>query len=828
MKSQSADDFANFFEIQQYRKRLSWLFFGLFAGVVGLHVLLLLIVFVIIIGNLTSVNGFSWWLISLLVFFGILVIGASLRAQRIHNDGSQFAKNMGAVRLFVGQFTNEDVASEDKVQYFSTFIRANCARDLPSAYARLYEFCEQMSIASGIALPMIYVLPHEKGVNACVAGDRNHTALIVTQGAVEQLCNEQLYALIAHEYGHILHGDAKFNLRLSVMMAGLSLLYESAEWLEQVMFGHFDANYHARYEYHHVQFGKSPSVISFQNAKQWALHYTKRQAKIQKTDQWHQSDQDGPVVSILILMAVLVIYRMIGVFGMASHEWLCQKFNRQREFLADATAVQLTRSFAIADLLKDMTHKFDTKLYSTQVSAFSYFFLADPRAEDERFFSSHPDLIERIKAIDQHTFFDFSQKIIVHFDEILLQKVADDVGEHKPIHTLEEEMQAKASDLTPYFEHDFEEGFEQVIDGRLVIDQAWRAGFLKPAPTYLDDIICCNLSNSDVVFDHEQLAWEISKYLRKPIGALAVLQGVLLSRHNVIAIKPDAVFSQYHLGEVFIAHCFDQHFNQGFNQSGNERQRTYLHNYKISNDLLLNIAQLPNNHRYKLLIYTLKVLQFRLKNPIVQDDGLDKILDNYYHDLWQLLSFGLPKQTDVFTKSAFDGQLDKLISALTMVFMLDLLASLKHNQKQQNWSNHFNHAFLNDFIGHYDIKMGDLNQIKQYLAQMTLFLCSLQNNHFLLKQMDDIMTYANRAWRLMAFSSDMLSDILKPDDIIAYHKMGVDDWVKVLSYLSLNQSTWLRQNILGTWQTILWQDGNITDQEQIADQLLQMVFCQIP
>lgn len=814
MNQQPTKNFDNFFEIQRYRKRLSWVFFGLFLGVVMLHILALFVVFVLLVGAVTGEMNFSLWLTSTLVFLLILVVGAWMRSHRLSNDGDKLAQKMRAVRLFVSQ-----TDGVDKVQYFSTFIRAQSAKDLPSSYARLYEFCEQMSLASGIALPMIYVLPHEQAVNACVAGAGRHTALIVTQGATDELSNDELYALIAHEYGHILHGDAKFNIRLSIMMAGLSLIYESAEWLEVKLLGEFDADYHKRYSspqsesayselIYNVQFAPDVSLVSFADAKQW-LMYTQGRVSLSVDDiKNFRRDaaymaKDVALMPSLFVMVFLVLYRMIGVFGMASHEWLCQKFNRQREFLADATAVQLTRSFAIADLLKQMTHKFDTRLYSTQVSAFSYFFFLDPRSEDERFFSSHPPLSERIEAVYQHTFFDFSERVALCFDQTVLQQAADEVHEHQPICPLVQEIEA-----LPYFEYAFEEGFETVVDGRLVVDEAWRAGFLEEQ-VYERYDISINRHDSTTPFQSGQLDWLITKNLRHPIGALCVIQGVLLCRYPALIIHQNAPVSEYHLGDVFIAHPFKDFQD--------DEKIQMLFNHQMNNDLLEKIAQLPNNHRMSLLIHALKVFRFRLKNPIHKDNKTDELLNKYFNGLLALLGCDSTVNNQIFNKLIFDNQKYKISSALVIVFVLMVLSDYLNKNTAHLLK--ISRLFVLDFFDE-STDDGSFYLTKKQIGFLTLFLCSLQSNYFLINKMDDVIQHTNRALRLMNIPSYLWT----AEDVMLSHKMTVQDWSLFIMCLLFNQKTVLNKTILNTWHTVLLQDGHIDDNEKIIDELLKIIF----
>src|SRR5687767_10339769 len=80
---------------------------------------------------------------------------------------------------------------------------------------QLQNIVEEMSIASGVPIPAIYVLDREPGINALVAGLRPEDAVIaVTTGAMQFLTRDELQGIIAHEFSHILNGDMRLNLCL--------------------------------------------------------------------------------------------------------------------------------------------------------------------------------------------------------------------------------------------------------------------------------------------------------------------------------------------------------------------------------------------------------------------------------------------------------------------------------------------------------------------------------------------------------------------------------------------------------------------------------------
>src|SRR5688572_26599937 len=72
----------------------------------------------------------------------------------------------------------------------------------------LQNIVEEMSIASGLQAPAIYILDNEPGINAFAAGFKASDAVIgVTKGAMQLLTRDELQGMIAHEFSHILNGD---------------------------------------------------------------------------------------------------------------------------------------------------------------------------------------------------------------------------------------------------------------------------------------------------------------------------------------------------------------------------------------------------------------------------------------------------------------------------------------------------------------------------------------------------------------------------------------------------------------------------------------------
>jgi len=103
---------------------------------------------------------------------------------------------------------------------------------------RLVNIVDELSIASGLAAPPLYVLNREQGINAFAAGaSPGQAVIIVTQGALEQLSRDELQAVIAHEFSHILNGDIRLNLRAVYVLQGIVFLAAIGRFMMQYYSG---------------------------------------------------------------------------------------------------------------------------------------------------------------------------------------------------------------------------------------------------------------------------------------------------------------------------------------------------------------------------------------------------------------------------------------------------------------------------------------------------------------------------------------------------------------------------------------------------------------
>jgi Zn-dependent protease with chaperone function len=239
---------------------------------------------------------------------------------------------------------------------------------LPSAPSdpaerRLAHVVEEMAIASGIPVPEVYVLQGERSINAFAAGTRPGEAVIgVTRGAVDQLSRDELQGVVAHEFSHILNGDMRLNMRLCIMTHGILFLAVTGR-----------------------------ALLRLAGEVSLRMRGSRRDGRA-----------DLAIIAVLVASGLALLG--IGSIGYL-FAWLIQAaVSRQREFLADAAAVQFTRNpagiaGALARLLE--TPGRARRLASAQAGELGHFLFSHPGAGWlGEWVATHPPLEERIHRID--------------------------------------------------------------------------------------------------------------------------------------------------------------------------------------------------------------------------------------------------------------------------------------------------------------------------------------------------------------------------------------------------------------------------------------------
>lgn len=212
---------------------------------------------------------------------------------------------------------------------------------------RLRNIVEEVAIASSLPVPAIFVLEDEAGINAFAAGYApGDAAVAVSRGALLHLNRDELQGVVAHEFSHVLNGDMRLNIRLMGVLFGILAL----------------------------------GVIG---------------GRVLELTRGGRNRDAGPIVVVALILMI------VGYVGLFFGRLIKAAVSRQREFLADASAVQFTRqTHGIAGALKKIGGlQVGSKLHSAETEEVAHMLFGEGMGFSG-LFATHPPLHARIKALD--------------------------------------------------------------------------------------------------------------------------------------------------------------------------------------------------------------------------------------------------------------------------------------------------------------------------------------------------------------------------------------------------------------------------------------------
>jgi Zn-dependent protease with chaperone function len=217
---------------------------------------------------------------------------------------------------------------------------------------RLVNVVEEMALASGLPVPEIYVLEQEAGINAFAAGrTAGDAAIAVTRGALQHLERNELQGVIAHEFSHILNGDMRLNQQLIGLSFGILVLSLVGRWLMR------------------------------------SARYTRPS----------RGRNSGGVAAAVALGLALTV---IGGIGILLSRLIKAGVSRQRERLADASAVQFTREpEGLAGALKKIGG-YSSRIVSVDTEEVAHMLFEGRSRALSGWFATHPPLLERIRTLE--------------------------------------------------------------------------------------------------------------------------------------------------------------------------------------------------------------------------------------------------------------------------------------------------------------------------------------------------------------------------------------------------------------------------------------------
>ncbi len=236
---------------------------------------------------------------------------------------------------------------------------------------QLLNIVEEMSIAAGTVIPAVYILDREYRINSFAAGfERDDAVIGLTRGAVDYLNRDELQAIVAHEFSHILNGDIVLNMRMIGVLYGLNMITQlGVEFLRRHGIQMEDRG--------SLNVGDEPVPVVY--GREWRV--------------WIAS-----IVSGLILIT-------IGLFACLLGSLIKAAISRQRERLADASAIQFTRNPGAlkSAFMKIGCPRLGSIVYSAHALEASHLFVGGPFGETSNWnlFSTHPTWKSRIRRFDR-------------------------------------------------------------------------------------------------------------------------------------------------------------------------------------------------------------------------------------------------------------------------------------------------------------------------------------------------------------------------------------------------------------------------------------------
>lgn len=216
------------------------------------------------------------------------------------------------------------------------------------AERQLLNVVEEMAIASGIPVPLVFVLDNERSINAFAAGFTLYDAAIaVTSGTLDQLTRDELQGVIAHEFSHILNGDMRLNIQMIGILYGILVIGIIGS-----------------------------EIIEHRNIT-------------------------GKTGIVLITAGILL--GIIGYIGTFMGRLIQSAVSRHKEYLADASAVQFTRNpMGLASALKKIGgYVRGSRINSAKAKQARHLFFSESHPDELfPFLDTHPPLEDRIRLLE--------------------------------------------------------------------------------------------------------------------------------------------------------------------------------------------------------------------------------------------------------------------------------------------------------------------------------------------------------------------------------------------------------------------------------------------
>jgi heat shock protein HtpX len=221
-------------------------------------------------------------------------------------------------------------------------------------FAQLYNVVRELTIAANLPMPRVYLID-DTSMNAFATGrDPEHSSIAVTTGLLTRMDREEIQGVIGHELSHVRNFDIRFSLLVGVMVGSIALL----------------ADFFLRFTF-------------------WGGRGSR------------SSDDKGSGAIQLIVLAVALV---LAILAPIAARLVQLAVSRQREYLADASAVELTRNpVGLERALATIAG--DKEILEVANRATQHLYFSNPimklgdGQKPSSWFSTHPPLVDRINRL---------------------------------------------------------------------------------------------------------------------------------------------------------------------------------------------------------------------------------------------------------------------------------------------------------------------------------------------------------------------------------------------------------------------------------------------
>jgi heat shock protein HtpX len=251
------------------------------------------------------------------------------------------------VIIFAGLLGFGSVAGSYYVGDSAVLAATNAKAADPKRDAQLIDVVTELSLAAGLPTPKIYIIP-DTALNAFATGrDKEHASLAVTQGLVDKLDREELQGVVGHELSHIRNLDIRYALLVAALVGAIVLLAD--------IFLH-------------------------------SVRY------------WRPKGKNGAAAWLMVLLLAIFFAILAPIFA----RLVQMAASRQREYLADASSVELTRNpIGMEDALMEVGR--DKEVLEVANRATQHLYFTNPIHRFEKrsrgLFSTHPSIVDRVNRI---------------------------------------------------------------------------------------------------------------------------------------------------------------------------------------------------------------------------------------------------------------------------------------------------------------------------------------------------------------------------------------------------------------------------------------------